>query len=98
MKKDSDRGVTPGTEQSVSLNTEPLVSPKAKELCHIHTQLSRGQSCHRQKNLASMHAEPLQSSPALGGPTDCGLPGLSVRGILEARILERIGQYWLPYL
>ena len=26
-----------------------------------------------------------------------GLPGLSVRGVLQARILERIGQYWLPY-
>ena len=24
-------------------------------------------------------------------------PSLSVRGVLEARILEHIGQYWLPY-
>ena len=30
--------------------------------------------------------------------TLCGLPGSSVReGILQAGILERIGQYWLPY-
>ena len=29
----------------------------------------------------------------------CGLPGFSVRkGVLQAKILERIGQYWLPYL
>ena len=29
-------------------------------------------------------------------PADRGLPGFSVRGVLQARILERIGQYWLP--
>ena len=29
---------------------------------------------------------------------DCGPPGFSVReGVLQARILEPIGQYWLPY-
>ena len=29
---------------------------------------------------------------------DCGLPGSSVRdGVLQAGILERIGQYWVPY-
>ena len=29
---------------------------------------------------------------------DCGLPGFSVReGVLQARTLEPIGQYWLPY-
>ena len=34
----------------------------------------------------------------LSDPVDCGLPGFSVReGVLQARILERIGQYWLPY-
>ena len=32
-------------------------------------------------------------------PVDCGLPDFSVReGLLQARILECIGQYWLPYL
>ena len=31
-------------------------------------------------------------------PGDCGLPGFSVReGVLQGRILDRIGQYWLPY-
>ena len=34
----------------------------------------------------------------LCGPVVCGLPGLSARGFLQAGILERIGQYWLPYL
>ena len=30
----------------------------------------------------------LQSCPALSGPIDCSLPGFSVHGILQARILE----------
>ena len=46
------------------------MSPKAKELCHVRTQLARGQSCRRQRNLASVYAEPLRSCPALGGPID----------------------------
>ena len=30
-------------------------------------------------------------------PVDCSLPGFSVRGVSQERILEYIGQYWLPY-
>ena len=30
-------------------------------------------------------------------PVDCGLPGFSIRGILQARILGRMGQHWSPY-
>ena len=45
-----------------------------------------------------MHAGSLQSSLTLCDPVDYGLPGFSVRvGVLQARILEHIGQYWLPY-
>ena len=45
-----------------------------------------------------MRAGSLPSHPTLCDPVDCGLPGFSVReGILQARILARIGQYWLPY-
>ena len=36
-------------------------------------------------------AESLQSCPTLCNPTDCSPPGSSVRGILQARILQ-----WLP--
>ena len=50
------------------------------------------------KNLASMHAGSLQSFPTLCYLADCGLPGFSVKGVLQARTLECIGQYWLPYL
>ena len=38
----------------------------------------------------------LWSCPTLCDPVDCGLPGFSVRGVLQARMLESIGQYWLP--
>ena len=31
-----------------------------------------------------------QSCPTLQDPTDCGPPGSSVHGILQARVLERI--------
>ena len=45
-----------------------------------------------------MHAGSLRSSLTLCDPVDYGLPGFSVRvGVLQARILEHIGQYWLPY-
>ena len=35
-----------------------------------------------------MHAKPLQSCLTLWDPTDCSLPGSSVLGILQARILN----------
>ena len=34
------------------------------------------------------HAKPIQSCLTLSEPVDCGLPGSSVRGILQERILE----------
>ena len=61
-----------------------------------------GESCHRQKkkkkNLASSCTGSLRSCPTLCNPIDCGLPGFSVRGLLQARILECMGPNWLPYL
>ena len=45
-----------------------------------------------------MHAGSIRSCLTLCDPVDCGLPGISVREcVLQARILERIGQYLLPY-
>ena len=40
------------------------------------------------KSLASMHTGWLWSCPTLCDPVNCGLPGISVRGLLQARILE----------
>ena len=37
---------------------------------------------------ACMHAKLLQSCPTLCNPADCSLPGSSVHGILQARIVE----------
>ena len=39
-------------------------------------------------SLPGMHAKLLQSCPTLWDPMDCSLPGSSVHGILQARILE----------
>ena len=36
----------------------------------------------------ALHAKSLQSCPTLCDPMDCSLPGSSVHGILQARILE----------
>ena len=36
-------------------------------------------------------AKPIQSCPTLSDPVDCGLPGSSVPGIFQARVLE-----WVP--
>ena len=81
----------------MSMHTVLSGSPQAKKLCHLHTQLSLGQSCHRQKK-SSVHMcrVALVVSDSL---RPCGLwPATSVReGVLQARILEHIGQYWLPY-
>ena len=59
QKKDSDRAINPVAEAvPVPAQLAPPGSLQAKQLHHLHTQLSLGQSCHRQKkkNLASMHA------------------------------------------
>ena len=39
----------------------------------------------------------LWSCPTLCNPVDCGLPGSSVREVLQARTLGHIGQHWLLY-
>ena len=81
LKKDSDRAITPAVEAvSVPAHLAPPKSLQAKQMHHFHTQLSLGQSCHRQKCFVSMHAGSLWSCPALCDPVDYGLPGFSVGG------------------
>ena len=56
-KKKSVRAITPAAKAvCVPAHLVPSGSLKAKQLCHLHTQLSLGQSCHRQEKLASMPA------------------------------------------
>ena len=43
-------------------------------------------------------AKSLQSCPTLCDPINGSPPGSPIPGILQARILECIGQYWLSYL
>ena len=38
-----------------------------------------------------VHAKSFQLCPTLSYPMDCGPPGPSVRGILQARMLEWVG-------
>ena len=97
-KKDSDRAVTPAAE---AVHVPPPLAPSGppwrEQLQHLHAQPSLGQSCHSQKSLASMHAELFWWCPILCNPVDSVLPGFSVNGVLQARMLECTGQYWSPY-
>jgi len=101
-KKNSDRAIIPAAEAvRVPAHLTPPGSPQAKQLRHLHTQLSLGQSYHRQKTsttgkkhvcrVASVVFKTLR--PYRLWPSRL----LSVRGVLQARILEHIGQYWFPY-
>ena len=44
--------------------------------------------CSCLENSMDRHVKSLQSCPTLCNPIDCSLPGSSVHGILQARILE----------
>ena len=68
-------------------------SLETKQLRHLHW----GRAATGKKSFASMPAGSLRWSPTLRDPVDRGLPGFSVReGVLQARILDPTGQYWLP--
>ena len=83
----------------MSLNTLCCQGIHKPSSCTIFTLDSHWEKAvTRKKNLVPMHAGSLWLCPTLCDPVDCGLPGLSVgEGVLQARILEHIGQYWLPY-
>ena len=83
----------------MSLHTWCLQGPyKPSKLCHLHAQLSLGQNRHRQKkSCVSAHRVALVVSDSM---RPCRLwPArlLSGKEILQARRLERIGQYLFPY-
>ena len=76
LKKDSDRAIAPVAETvCVPAHLALPGSLQLKQLCHLHTQLSLMQSCHRQKkkkkkkkNLVYMYTESLWSCPTLCEP------------------------------
>ena len=98
-KKDSDGAITPAMEAAyVPPHFVLPGSLQAKKLQPLHAQLSLGQSCHRRKRKSCVYTHrSLRSCPTLYEAVDCGLPGFSVRGVLQERILGCTGQYWLPY-
>jgi len=96
LKKDSDWAITPAEEAvHVPAHLVPQGFPQPKQLCQLHAQPSLGQTCHRQKK-ACIYARRV-TSVMFNSWQPCGLPGFSVRGFLQSIILERTGQYWLPY-
>ena len=98
-KKDSDRAITPAAEAvRVPAHLASPRSPQAKQLRHIHPQLSLGQSCHRQKkSCISVHRVTLGVSDFVTLQTVACQASLSGRGVLQAITLVQMGQYWLPY-
>ena len=84
----------------MSLHTWHHQGPRKPSSCATFMLSSPwGRTATGKKRLVSMHAGSLWLYLTPCDPVDCGLPGFSVRevGILQARILERIGQCWLPY-
>ena len=101
-KKDSDKAITPALRQSMSLHTwhhQGSCDQSSSTTFRLNPHWGRVATCKKKKKKESCIYPlwMLQLCPTLCEPVDCDLPGFSVRGILQARILEYIGHYWLPY-
>ena len=84
----------------MSLHTWRRPGPRKPSSCATFMlKVSLGQSCHRQKKVLLLGPQGRFNSVRLFvalWPVVCQA-FLSGRGVLQAGILERIGQYWLPY-
>ena len=70
-----------------------LGSPQAKQLYRL-----TGAELPQAKNILRLCMQGHFGCVHRCDPVDSGLPGFFVReGVLQTRILEHIGQYWLPY-
>ena len=97
LKKASDRAIIPALE-AVRVPAH-VVPPGSPQLCHLHPQLSLGQSCHRQKtSCTSACVVALVVSYFLRPWRLAYQASLSGSSVLQARIQERVGQYWFPWL
>ena len=97
QKKHSDRAITPVMEAvPASLHIWRHQGPHKPNSCITFTRNSHWAELSRAKKKSCVYAcrVALVVSNSL---QPCGLPGFSVRDVLQARILEHIGQYWLPY-
>ena len=83
----------------MSLHTWRHQGPHKPSSCDTFMLNSHwGRAAMGKTSLAPVHAGSLWWCPTLCDPVDCGLTGFSAReGVLQARILERTSQYWLPY-
>ena len=58
LEKNCDRAITPVVEAvHVLAHLEPPGSLQAKQLCHLHAQLSMRQNCHRPKNVLHLRMQ-----------------------------------------
>ena len=98
-KKDSDRAITPAAEAGCALHTGHHQGPYKPSSCTTFMPNPHwGQSYHSQKVLC------LSTQGCFGHVwifvtlwTVACQDSLLGRGVLQARILEPIGQCWLPY-
>ena len=75
----------------------PLPAPQPSSCTTFMLDPHLGRAATSKKSLAAVHKGSLRLCPTLCDPAHCGLPGFSIRGTLQARILEHFGHYWLPY-
>ena len=87
--------MTHGMSQDKAIVTEP--SQNQKQLCRVplfvfpimYVGLPDGASGKESES----EREVAQSGPTLSDPMDCSLPGSSIHGIFQARVL-RVGCHW----
>ena len=78
----------------MSLHTWRCQSPHKLSSCATFMLNSHwGRAATGKKILHLCTQGTLRSCPTPCDPIDCGLPGYSVRGALQSRILKYIGQY-----
>ena len=76
-----------------SLQSCPTVRPHRQQPTRLHRPWDSpgknpGVDCHFLLQCVKSESEVAQSCPTLSDPMDCSLPGSSVHGIFQARVLE----------
>ena len=90
LEKDSDRAITPAVEAvHVPAQLAPLGQAAAPPSCSTLT----GAEVPQAKKVLCLFMQGCFGRLQLCNPVDCGLPGFSVRRVLQVRIMECIGHY-----
>ena len=86
-QKKTDRAITPVAEAvHVPAHLVASGSPQPQQLCHLHCQPSWSRAATGGKKKSCIYAK--QGCFIPFNPVNCGWPGISVSGVLQARILE----------